>query len=94
MNVGIVGLGLLGDPAAKAFKSSGQPLKLKQYFVITANMLTEMEFLIYSLLGYHDAIAARDADSLHSLLRDDRITKEQIDVTIYELSQLMGKVID
>lgn len=49
MNVGIVGLGLLGDPAAKAFKSSGQPLKLKQYFVITANMLTEMDYLINSL---------------------------------------------
>ncbi|NLD21198.1 MAG: hypothetical protein GX664_01735 [Bacteroidales bacterium] len=94
MNAAEVGLGLIGGPAAKAFKAAWQPVQLKQYFVTTANMLTEMEFLIYSLLGYHDAIAARDADSLHSLLRDDRITKEQIDVTIYELSQLMGKVID
>lgn len=75
MNAAEVGLGLIGGPAAKAFKAAWQPVQLKQYFVTTANMLTEMDYLINSLHEYRDAIVAGDADSLRSLLRDGRIIK-------------------
>jgi hypothetical protein len=75
MNVGLVGLGLIGGSAAKAYKAALQPLQLIKYLVTTANLLTEMDYLINSLHEYRDAIVAGDADSLRSLLRDGRIIK-------------------
>ncbi len=45
-------------------------------------LLFELDTIIDSLREYRDAIAADDADTLRSLLRDGRIAKEQIDGSV------------
>lgn len=42
-------------------------------------LLFELDTIIESLREYRDAIAANDADTLRSLLKDGRVAKEQID---------------
>ena len=42
-------------------------------------LLFEIDHIIASLGEYRDAIAANDADTLRTLLRDGRIAKEQVD---------------
>lgn len=42
-------------------------------------LLFELDTIIHSLTEYRDAIAAEDADTLRSLLRDGRIAKERVD---------------
>ena len=42
-------------------------------------LLFEIDHIIHALSEYRDAIAADDADTLRSLLRDGRIAKEKVD---------------
>lgn len=51
-----------------------------ELFMDNADLLTpSIDDLIFRLTQYRDALAARDADSLHELLREGRIMKEALD---------------